>query len=58
MKTCICIRISISLTLSKSPHEPDHWIDLRTTINPDVHRRVVPGKQNSQGKAGWEVVEV
>jgi hypothetical protein len=29
------------------PHEPDHW---RPTINADVHRRVVPGTQNSQGK--------
>ena len=37
------------------PHEPDHW---RPTINADVHRRVVPGTQNSQGKGVWEVVEV
>merc|ERR1712070_1219314 len=31
------------------PHEPDHW---RPTINADVHRRGVPGTQNSQGKGG------
>ena len=34
-------------TLKLDPHAPDHW---RSTINADVHRRVVPGTQTSQGK--------
>ena len=34
-------------TLKLDPPEPDHW---RSTINADVHRRVVPGTRTSQGK--------
>ena len=52
----IYIYIYYIYNIRTPPHEPDHW---RPTINADVHRRVGPGTQTSQGKGGEvEVAQV